>query len=130
MNKMLLSLLLAVVIVLSGCSLLERVAPSQIDANGNVIPGTHDVSQPIHDTARTIPYAEPLLGVLLLAWNFSEKYRANKLNKGLKATVMAIENAGKDPDIAEAISKLKDQLSHAHDVAGVQPEIRDILAKI
>lgn len=130
MNKAILISFLLLILTISGCALANRLAPSQTDASGNVIPGTHDVSQVVHSTAATIPYAEPLIGILLLAWNGVEKYRSYKLGKGLISTVQTIEKLGEDPEMKEAIAKLKDQLSHAHDVAHVQPEIKNILAKI
>lgn len=130
MNKAILISFLLLVLTISGCALANKIAPSKLDDSGNPIPGTHDVSLGLHSTASTIPYAEPLIGILLLAWNGVEKYKSYKLGKGLISTVQTIEKLGEDPDMKEAIAKLKDQLSHAHDVAQVQPEIKSILAKI
>ncbi len=121
MKKAILISFIAVVLCFTGCSLIEKIAPSQLDAAGSPIPGTHDVSH---------PYGEAAIGVLLLVWNGYEKIRANKFGKGLTSTVQAIEKAGEDPALAELVAKLKEELSHAHDVAGVQPIIKAVLSKL
>ena len=130
MNKAIVLSFIAVLLVFSGCAFMNKVAPSQIDEAGNPIPGTHDVAQPVKDVAHAIPYGDVVIGILLLAWNGAEKYKSYKLGKGLKSTIQAIEKAGEDPAIADSIAKLKVLLSNAHDVANVQPEVKDILAKI
>lgn len=130
MNKAVMLSFIAVLLVFSGCAFMNKVAPSQLDEAGNTIPGTHDVVQPVKDVAHAIPYGDVVIGILLLAWNGAEKYKSYKLGKGLKSTIQAIEKAGEDPAIADSIAKLKILLSNAHDVANVQSEVKDILAKI
>lgn len=130
MQRAMMISLLGVLLVLGGCAFMNRVAPSQLDENGNPIPGTHDVTQPIKDIAHPIPYADVVIGIGLLIWNGYEKYKKNKVEKGLMATIRAIEQTGKDPAIEDAIAKLKVNLSHAHKVAGVQPMINDMLEKV
>ncbi len=134
MRKAIMISLLLMVVCFVGCAALSRtvnsIAPSQVDPSGNVIPGSHTALPITSDTAGAIPYGSFVLNALLLGWNFVEKAKANKVKSGLIATVQAIEKAGQDPAIKDAIVTLKEDLSHAHDVAGVQPIIKDILAKI
>ena len=122
-------LLLAMVLLFSGCSLLSKIAPPQYDESGQAVPGTHDVIQPVKSVVGNIPYANPVLGILLLCWNFAETFRANKTQKGLMATVRAIEQAANDPEIKEAVAKIKGYLSNAHDIAEVQSLIKSALSK-
>ena len=109
---------------------MEKIAPSQKDELGQTIPGTHEVIRPIKSVTDNLPYGEAAVGIMLLAWNFVEKAKAAKNKKGLMATVRAIEQAAKDPDMAEAIAKLKIILSNAHDVAEVQPLLRELLKRV
>lgn len=131
-SLMVIGLLLMVTIV--GCSWLGKqannLAPSKVDANGQVIPGTHELTDTAKDAAKQVPYGDVIVGIALLAWNGVERFRADKLKKSLTSTVQTIEKAGDDPLRATAINELKEDLSHAHDIAGVQPIIKDILAKI
>lgn len=123
-------LLIAGLILLGGCTLANKIAPAQLDADGNPIPGTHQVSQPIQDTAATIPYGSVALNGVLLVWNFIERARANKNGKGLIATVSAIKQASKDPEIQAAVEKLKGYLATSHKAAGVQPLVDAAIAKV
>ncbi len=126
--------LLSLILFVSGCaasaSLLNKVAPNQVDSSGKEIPGTHTAIPIAQDTAGAIPYGSLALNGLLLVVNFIQKVQNDKIGRGLKSTVQAIEQAGKDPSIAEAVSKLKVDLSNAHDIANVKPLINDILAKV
>lgn len=119
-----------VCLMFSGCALLNKVAPSQLDESGNPIPGTHDVSQPIKDVSKSIPYGEAVVGILLLAWNGIEKYRANKLEKGLKATVRAIKGVLEDPAMKEQAEAIKDSLRNAHANSGSTDMIKTMIAKV
>lgn len=131
MRKVLLGLLIVSLVVFSGCAWLNKyVAPSQVDANGAVIPGTHTATPLADDAANAVPYGGYALSVFLFAWNIVEKIRANKTSTGLKATVLAIEQAAKDPETAEAIKKLKLQLAESHAAWDVMPLIQRILAGI
>lgn len=114
----------------TGCALLNKVAPSQLDEAGNPIPGTHDVSQPIKDTSKAIPYGEAVLGIFLLAWNGFEKYRANKLEKGLKATVRAIKGVLEDPAMQAQAEAIKESLRNAHANSGSTALIKALIAKV
>lgn len=145
--------LLIFVLVLGGCTAIDRavnhIAPNQteivqatdpvtgVTTNSIVeVPGTHEPLPITKDTAAAIPYGTFALGLLLLGVNFYQSMQAKKLKlvtdqtaTGLKATVLAIEQASQDPEIKDAITKLKVALANAHQVAGVEPIIRDILAK-
>lgn len=133
MKQVIMISFIAVVVMFAGCAAIGKVAdtiaPNQKDAQGNPIPGTHTPTPITADTAGAIPYGTVVLSGFLLAINFWQKFQSDKLGKGLSSTVQAIEQAGKDPSIADAISKLKVALSNAHQVAGIQPLINDIIAK-
>ncbi len=135
MKTVIIRLSIGLVLMFAGCAAAEnalnKIAPNQINAETNQeIPGTHTPTPLTADTAGAIPYGSIALSILLLGVNFFQKYQADKVGKGLKSTIQAIEVAGNDPAMADAISKLKVQLSNAHQVAGIQPVIQDILAKI
>jgi len=127
MRILILSLFL---VFLVGCSFLEKFAPSQLDEQGKPIAGTHQLTPFATSTSQAIPYGEVATGVLLLVWNFVERVRANKNEKGLKATVLAIKQAGQDPATADAIAQLKIKLSQAHELANVKPLINYIISKV
>jgi hypothetical protein len=130
MRTAVIALGLTIVFSFAGCAFLNKVAPSQVDSYGNAIAGTHGLSPISKDAAGAIPYGSAAVGVFLLVWNFFEKVKANKNEAGLKATVLAIEQAAQDPAIKDAVVKIKDLLSNAHQIANVQPLIDDILAEI
>lgn len=147
MKKTVMSLAIGCLLVFGGCvaaeKALNKIAPNQtrvvsttdpvtgITSNSVVeIAGTHTATPLTADTAAAIPYGSIALSILLLGVNFIQKYQADKVGKGLKSTVQAIEMAGEYPSMAPQIAKLKLQLANAHQIAGVQPIIQDILAKI
>ncbi len=134
MKKAIVLSLISVVLCFAGCTAISKVAdniaPDQVDAQGNQIPGSHTPTPITADTAGMIPYGGFVLSAFLLALNFYQKVQADKVGKGLKSTIQAIEVAGNDPAMADAVAKLKVQLSNAHQVAGIQPVIQDVLAKI
>ena len=130
MNKVILGLGIVLVCTFSGCAFLEKVAPSQVDETGNVIPGTHELIPLAKDVSGAIPYGGVATSIFLLAWNFVERAKSKKTTVGLMATVRAIEAAAKDPETKEAIEKLKIQLAEAHQSVDVQPLVNRLLAKI
>ena len=127
------SLMMVMALLLVGCAAMDRglnsAAPNQI-VNGVEVPGTHTATQLTQDIANAIPYGGVVLPFLLLCINFVQKVQANRLTKGLKATIQAIEIAGKDPSTAAAIAQLKIELSHAHEIADVQPLVNNIMKKL
>jgi hypothetical protein len=120
----------SICVLLVGCTVMERVAPSQYDAEGNRIPGTHELAYPYKPISDSIPYADVIVGIGLLAWNGYERYRKNKYKDGLWATVKAIEAAGNDPATKAEIANLKEELNKAHTKANVQPIISNMLSKL
>lgn len=134
MKKALLLTGLVLLATIVGCAWVSKeaglVAPSQVDATGNVIPGTHALTPAAQDATKQIPYGDVIVGIGLLIWNGIERYKASKMKTALTSTVQTIENAGDDPAMAANIATLKTQLDQAHQVAGIQPIVQDILAKI
>lgn len=130
MKKLFIVLFFAFVICLAGCAMLNKIAPSQNDVEGNPLPGTHELIQPVKDVTDAIPYGGVATSVLLLVWNFLEKAKANKTTAGLMSTIRAIEAASKDPEIKDAIAKLKIKLAESHQTANVTPLIKQLLSKI
>lgn len=135
MKTVLFGVMLSAVIMFVGCSaaikLADKIAPNQIDpVTNSEIVGTHTPTPITEGTAGVIPYGTIVLSAFLLAVNFYQRFQANKVGKGLKATIQAIEQAGEEPATAAAIADLKIKLSQAHQIAGVQPLINSILAKI
>ncbi len=146
MNKMVIGLGLAVILMFVGCAAIakvtDKIAPNQTqvvsttDPNTGVttntvveIVGTHTATPITADTAGMIPYGSLVLNAFLLAVNFFQKVQSDKLGKGLTSTIQAIETAGNDPAIATAVAQLKVDLANAHQIAGIQPLINDIIAK-
>lgn len=130
MHKMLIVLILCL-IVLGGCAFLEGIAPSQLDEQGNAVPGTHTLTP----TGQALAGNAGVFGGLataipLLIWNFIEIAKAKKDEKGLIATIQAIKSASQDPKVQSAWETIKIYLQNAHDVAGVTQRIKDLLAKI
>lgn len=125
-----LGVVVALMVLVSGCALMNRVAPNQVDAEGKIIPGTHQVVQPVQDVAAAIPYGSFALNGFLLIWNFIEKTKSKKTAEGLRATVLAIKQASEDPDIRAAVDKLKIYLANSQKSAGVQDTVKAVIAKV
>lgn len=127
------SYVLLLFVFFAGCAWMNKAlntaAPNQV-VNGVEVPGTHTPTPLTNDVAGAIPYGPFALSLLLLGVNFFQKYQANKLEKGLASTIQAIEIASKDPEIKDAISQLKVELSNAHQIVNVQPLINRIMAKL
>ena len=114
-----------------GCAFLQRVAPSAVDETGAVVPGTHALTQQAKSVVDNLgPYGQAATAIPLLIWNFVELVRAKRDQKGLIATVKALKQASDDPKTQEAFDQIKEYLKNAHNIAGVQPEIKNILAKL
>ena len=115
---------------LAGCALLDQALPPQLDQAGNPIPGSRQPSFVTQAIADTVPYGGVVLNVLLLALAGYEKFRQNKVEKGLLATLKAGELMAKDPAMAELWQKVKEAYEKAHDQAGVTQIINQYLAKL
>jgi len=119
-------------LTLAGCALLNKTFPSQLDASGNPIPGTHQASSQQQAAAGLLPYGMGSIALngLLLVMNGFEKYKAAKIGKGLKATVSAIKQIKDDPALKAQWDLIQSILSGAHNAAGVTPLIKSYIAKI
>lgn len=119
------------VLLLSGCALLTKIAPSQVDEAGNVVPGTHTLTSTAQTGVDvTGPYGQAGAAILLLVWNFVERVKAKKSTDGLKSTLIALKQAADDPETKAAFEQVKAYLKNAHDSAGVRKDIDALLAKI
>lgn len=130
MHKAIMLSFIAVLLVFGGCAFMAKVAPSSLDEAGQPIPGTHELTPLAKDVTGAIPYGESAAAILLFAWNFSERVRANKNQKGLMATIRAIEAAGNDEATKEAVAAIKLKLAEAHKTADVQPLVNRLLSQI
>lgn len=130
MNKVLwFSVVLAV--MLSGCALLNKLAPSHFDEDGQPLPGTHELNPGAQAATDAVgPYGQAAAAIILLAWNFVERAKSKKTGDGLKSTLIALKQASDDPDTKAAFEKVKLYLKNAHDSAGVRKDIDALLAKI
>lgn len=131
-HLLLLSIIIAFVASIAGCALMNKVLPGQVDANGQIISGTHQATASAQGLAGLIPYGigSVLLNVIQLAWNGYEKFKADKVDKGLNATLIALNQVKDDPNLKADWEQIKAILSKAHIVSGVQPLIQRLLAKI
>lgn len=125
-----LAMLLVIILCFTGCVLLSKIAPPQIDERGQPIPGTHQLTPLAQAGADAIPFGGVAASFLLLITNFLEIAKSKKTKKGLIATIRAIEEASQDPAIKDAIAQLKIKLASAHKSADVQPLINELLAKL
>ena len=129
--KALLVLSLMGCLFFAGCSVLDKIAPPQLDANGVAIPGSREATAITKTVAGQIPYGTVALNFLLLAVAGVEKFRAYKMEKGLKATLLAGKQVAADPDLKELWEKVQDSYyRQAHDTAGVTALIKSLLAKL
>ena len=129
MNKFLLVAAVLGVILVSGCALLDKLAPSQLDESGAAIPGSRQPTAITQAVAETVPYGELALTVLLFGVAGYERFRAAKLEKGLKATLLAGKKVASDPSMKEMWDKIKDMYRQEHETSGVTKLIKSLLAK-
>lgn len=129
--KVLLTVLIIFSVFMCGCALMDKVVPPQYDEEGVAIPGSRQASPITQAVADTVPYGNVVLNVLLLAYAGAEKFKAYKLNKGLKATLLAGKQVAKDPQMAKMWEKIKEAYYRpAHESAGVTNLVKAILASI
>lgn len=124
-------LMVFICLVFAGCAAIQALAPSAVDEAGNVIPGTHELT----DTAKSVTanlgvYGQAAAAIPLLIWNFVELAKGRKSKKGLVATVMALKQAADDPSTKKQFEDIKGYLKSAHKVAGVDLSIKNLLAKL
>lgn len=132
-NLLVLSILFTLLISgVAGCAFMQKMLPSQVDANGQIIPGTHTANAAEQAAAGMIPYGvgSIILNGILFAWNGIEKYKASKVGKGLNSTLIALNQIKNDPALKAQWDQIQQTLSDAHLAAGVQPLINNFLAKL
>lgn len=130
MKQAMFTVLILMAVFLSGCALLDKIAPSQLDAQGQPIPGSRQPTEVTKAVAGAVPYGDvALYGVLFLAAGY-EKFKAYKMEKGLKATLLAGKQVANDPEMKEAWDKVKKYYELEHDNAGVTTLIKSLLAKL
>ena len=130
MQKVLLVLLLIGCSYTAGCAVLDKIAPAQYDEQGNIIPGSREATPLARGVADAIPYGDVALSFVLLVAAGYEKYRANKLEKGLKATLLAGKKVASDPQMKELWDKVKDAYRQEHENAGVTSIVKEIISKL
>jgi len=123
-KKFCLSIALVGCLFFAGCSLLDQITPVNPET------GYREPTQLTSDVAGAVPYGSAGLAVLLFISNAVIFVKKKKSDDGLWATIKAIESAGKDPEMAAMIAKLKLQLSSAHKEVNVSPLINRLLSKI
>lgn len=94
-------LLIGLLLLCTGCAVLDWAFPPQRDAQGNVIPGSRQPNSIVDSTADSIPYGGLAVNLLLLGLAGYEKYRANKLGKGFTATLAAGQKLSRDPKMRD-----------------------------
>ncbi|MBW1672061.1 MAG: hypothetical protein JRJ45_00195 [Deltaproteobacteria bacterium] len=122
-NQFLILLVLACVFM-AGCSLIDATAPINPET------GYREATQITKDVADAVPYGSGALAAILFVSNAFIFLGKKKSDKGLWATIKAIEAASKDPEMSEMVAKLKIQLAAAHKDVNVQPLINRLLSRI
>jgi len=123
-NKFVLSIVLIGCLFFAGCSLIDSAIPVNPET------GYREPTQLTSDVAGAIPYGSGALAAFLFVSNAFIFVSKKKTEKGLWATVKAIEAASKDPEMKEAVAKLKIQLAAAHKEVNVSPLINRLLSRI
>jgi hypothetical protein len=108
---------------MAGCATLDAIAPLQADGNRQPTEITKAV-------AGVVPFGDVALGFVLLVAAGYQKYKSAKLEKGLKATLMAGKKVANDPQLAEMWEKVKDAYRQEHENAGVTNLVKAMLAKL
>lgn len=123
-NKFVLSIVLIGCLFFAGCSLIDSAIPVNPET------GYREPTQLTSDVAGAVPYGSGALAVVLFISNAITFVKKKKSDDGLWATIKAIEAAGKDPEMKEAVAKLKIQLAAAHKEVNVSPLINRLLSRI
>ena len=129
MKTFLMCFLILSLITIGGCAWLDTQFVPEYDEAGNEVGRTP--TETVKAVADAAPYGNVALNLALLLFAGVAKFKQYKTEKGLMATVSAIKTASKDPDIAEAIAKLKESyLQPSQTAAGSEALIRMLLAKL
>lgn len=118
------------VLFLAGCAALNRIAPAQYDEQGQEVPFSREPTEFTKAVAGTVPYGDLVLASILFGAGVWQKYKRTKVEKGLKATLLAGKVVAQDPETREAWEKIKEIYREEHDKAGVNPIIKVMLAKL
>ena len=124
MRQFLLVIALLGCFFMAGCAALDTIAPVNPDT------GYREATEITKDVADAVPYGSGALAVILAISNGWILVQKRKTDKGLWATVKAIEAASKDPAMSTMIAQLKVQLAAAHKDVNVQPLINRLLSRI
>ena len=129
--RALILILVVVCIFFAGCAILDKVAPSQLDESGEPIPGSREPTELTKSIADSVPYGSTALYFLLFAVGGYEKFKSYKLEKGLKATLLAGKQVAKDPEMKVLWEKVKEKYYRpAHESAGITGLIKILIAKL
>lgn len=130
-RTILITLLIVSCITVVGCAFLDKIIPPKYDESGQAIPGSREPTEMTKAVADVVPYGNVALNVLLLCMAGYEKYRSYKLDKGLKATLLAGKQVANDPQMKELWEKVKEAYyKPAHESAGVTSLIKMMIAKL
>ena len=130
MRILLMMFLFLSLVIISGCALLDKIAPAKHDESGNIIPGSREPTELTKAIADVVPYGNVVLPFVLMVAAGHEKFKAYKLEKGLKATLLAGKQIANDPQLAEMWQKIKGVYRQEHENAGVTNLIKVLLAKL
>ena len=123
-NKILFLTLALICFVMAGCATLDKIAPINPET------GFREPTQLTQEVAGAVPYGSGAWAVLLFISNSILLVKKRKTDQGLWATVKAIEQASKDPEMKDMVAKLKIQLAAAHKEVNVSPLINRLLSRI
>ena len=116
-------------LIFSGCALLDKMFVPKYNEQGSEI--GREPTEITKAVADVVPYGDVALNVILLMYAGVARFKQYKTEKGLKATVLAIKNASQDPEIKEAVNKVKESyLRPAHENSGATNLIKLLLAKV
>lgn len=123
-KQFVLSIALVGCFFMAGCAALDTIAPVNPET------GYREATEITKDVAEAVPYGSGALAVILAISNAWILVKKKQTDAGLWATVKAIDAAAKDPEMKDAIAKLKLQLADAHKEVNVSPLINRLLSKI
>lgn len=130
LKNFLLMMIFSGVVMLGGCALIDKALPPKYDSEGQPIPGSRQPTEFTQAMADTIPYGNVDLNVVLLALAGYEKFRAYRMEKGLKATLLAGKQVANDPELKDMWEKIKETYRVSHESAGVTSLIKYLLSKL
>jgi len=115
---------------MAGCSLIDYVAPPQYDESGVAVPDSREPTELVKGIADVVPYGETGLAVFMFLVAGFERFKRNKTEKGLKATLMAGKKVAKDPELQKHWEKIKEIYKIEHENTGTYSFIKLAIAKL